>query len=88
MSSRAPAEFRRSGADGVYDSRERACAGREIVSAKACYKQDCERFATYDTMKATAEDEPENGLRGADTLDGLARAERHSASKAEYGETS
>jgi hypothetical protein len=67
------------------DSRERACAGREIVSAWACCKQDCERFDGHDTMKATAEHEPENGLRGVDTLDGLARAERHSASEAEYG---
>jgi len=24
-------------------------------------KQDCERFDGHDTMKATAEDEPENG---------------------------
>jgi hypothetical protein len=36
-------------------------ADREIVSAMACCKQDCERFDGHDTMKATAEDEPENG---------------------------
>ena len=67
-------------------------ADREIVSAMACCKQDCERFDGHDTMKATTEDEPDNGRslyrawrRHADIV---ARAEPHRASKAEYGETS
>ena len=44
-------------------------------------KQDCERFATYDTMKAPQEHEPEHGLRGADTHDGVARAGHQSMAR-------
>lgn len=75
LSSRASAEFRRSGADGAKRQPRTRLRGQRNRERKGLLnKQDCERFATYDTMKAPQEHEPEHGLRGADTHDGVARA--------------